>query len=330
MSNIIPFENAKVPAHITARFGDVAVNSDLSAGISGGFPVISYKGKVWHIADGGNRTMVTNEESGDPVLSLEVVLLKANASLSKIYYKDGYEEGSSEKPTCYSHDGVGPALDAQDKQAAKCAICPRNIWGSRVTDNGAKGKECADSKRMAVAPAGDLERAMLLRVPAGSLRDLANYANELTRRGAPYSALVTKIGFDHSVAHPKLTFTPVRWLTDDEGALVQDVLGREMVSNILGTEVGYTPPAGDDSFAALGERPAAAEKAAPKAAAKPKAKPVVTEDEIDAALAGDPAPEPEPDPEPAPAPKAAKKAEPTIIDEADAALDELLAGLDDD
>lgn len=333
MSNIVAFGNAQVPAHIAARFSDAGINSELSSGITGGFPVISYKGKVWHISEGGTRTMVADKDSGDPVLSLEVVLLKANSGLSKIYYESGYEEGSTEKPTCYSHDGVVPALDALEKQADKCAICPHNAWGSRVTDNGAKGKACSDSKRMAVAPAYDLERPMLLRVPAGSLRDLSKYAEELTKRGMPYSALVTKIGFDHSVAHPKLTFTPVRWLEEAELDTVQDVIGREMVSNILGTEVGYMPPTPASEFDALGTPPVA-EKAPAAPAAKPRAapkpKPVVTEDEIDAALAGDTAPAAEPEPVAEVKAAPAKKAETTIIDEADAALDELLAGLDDD
>ena len=324
MSNLSLFENsANVPAHIAKRFGDVAINNDLSANVGGGgYPVISYKGKVWHVVRGDERTLITNDE-GEPRASLEVVILKANPNLSKIYYVGGYEEGSKEKPTCYSNDGITPARDAQDQQAAKCAICPHNAWGSRVTENGAKGKACSDSRRIAVAPIGDLENPMLLRIPAATLKELTAYADMLNRRKAPYKAIVTKIGFDHTVAHQKLTFKALRWLTDEEADVVADVLEREVVRNIVGMEADLdlegAPPA------RLMDQ--ANEIAKPKPTAV-KAKPVkheVSEDEVEAAF--EPVAQ-QPEPTPEPAPKAEKKSKvATIIEEADASLDDILASL---
>ena len=327
MGDIIPFQAGSVPAHIAARFGDASVNDELSSGVHGGFPILSFKGKVWHTNEGGTRTLVTNDK-GDPILSLEVVILKANASLSKIYYKDGYEEGSVTKPDCYSHDAIIPALDAQDKQAEKCAICPLNAWGSRITDNGGKGKACSDSRRLAVAPAGDLERPMLLRVPAASLKALAKYSADLKRMGAPYNALVTKISFDHSVAHPSLTFTPLRWLDDNEAALVQDVLTREVVSNIIGSEIGHGDAA--ISMPAIAGTPPAA--LAPKAAAAvKKAKPAEVKVEEVAAILNDEEPAaPAPEPEVVAAKTETAKRQTELIDEADATLDDVLGMLDDD
>ena len=54
MSNLIPFEGTtNLPAHL-ADMG--ASNSDLSNGVGGGgFPHISYKGKVWHVIDGDSN-----------------------------------------------------------------------------------------------------------------------------------------------------------------------------------------------------------------------------------------------------------------------------------
>ena len=100
MSKLIPFEGTvNLPAHIAAL---ASSNNDLTGGVgAGGFPVISYKGKVWHIVDGDSRELVTNSE-GDPASSLELVVIRANPNLSKVYYAKGYEEGSNEKPTCYS------------------------------------------------------------------------------------------------------------------------------------------------------------------------------------------------------------------------------------
>jgi hypothetical protein len=77
---------------------------------------------------------------------------------------------------------------------------------------------------------------MLLRVPAATLKDLAGYADMLTRRGAPYQAVVTKIGFDPTVAHPKMTFKATRWLDADEAAKVKELMDDSVIEQITGTQ----------------------------------------------------------------------------------------------
>ena len=344
MSNMIPFEqSAGLPAHIAQVFG-TGNNTDLTSNVGvGGFPVVSYKGKVWHIVDGDTRTLVTKPGEDDPASSLEVVILKANPNLSKVYYQSGYEEGSNAKPTCYSNDGKVPAADAEAPQCASCALCPHNQWGSKVTENGAKGKACSDSRKLAIAPAGDLEYPMLLRIPAGTLKELSAYADMLNRRKAPYQAVVTKIGFDHTVAHQKLTFKAVRWLSAEEVQTVATTLERPIVEQIIGATPHDTPA--DD----LGEAPAhVAAVAAPAAKPKPAAAPAPTPapaakaapakkapkftasvEEVEAALT--PAVEEAPA---APAKAAAAPAKPktdhsALLAGADATLDDVLAALDD-
>ena len=234
MGELSIFDEAggNVPAHIRAKWGAVN-NSDMSAGVNASFSILSYKGKVWHVVQGDNRTLIKGED-GEPRSSIEVVILKANPTVSKLYYKGGYVEGNSDRPTCYSHDGVAPAIDAVEKQSLKCAICPHNQWGSKTTESGAKGKECSDSRRLAVAAAGDLENPMLLRVPAATLKDLKAYGDLLARRETPYQAVVTKIGFDYDVAYQKLTFTALRWLDAGDVNIVAEVLDGPVVEAIIG------------------------------------------------------------------------------------------------
>ena len=44
-----------LPASLAALFGDVSAHvDDLSGGVQSGFPVISYRGKVWRIRKGGD------------------------------------------------------------------------------------------------------------------------------------------------------------------------------------------------------------------------------------------------------------------------------------
>lgn len=233
--NIIAFtENAQLPAHLAGLFGDMPnENSALSEGVGPGFGVISYKGKDWAVVIGGERTPLSNAD-GEPLTSIDVIIVKANTALSKIYYANGYVEGSQDKPDCYSNDGVAPALDAQDPQSPKCATCPMNAWGSKIADNGNKVKACSDSRRMAVVFTDDLESPLLLRVPAASLKPVAKYGQELTAKQVPFQAVVTKIGFDREVAHPQFVLRPTRFLTPDEALAVKDLMQSDIVEQMVG------------------------------------------------------------------------------------------------
>jgi len=204
--------------------------------------------------------------------------LKANKGTSKIYYIKGYDKDNSEgqKPDCYSSDGITPAADAQNKQAIKCATCAHNQWGSRISEKGAtKGKACSDSVRMAVAPNGQINDPMLLRVPPASIKGLGEYGKMLAKRGVGYNMVVTKVSFDLEAESPKLVFSAIGLLDDEGFAEVQDVITSDLVSNILG--------ASETAVVAIADavEPApVVKKAAPKVAVEPeeaeapKAKPV--------------------------------------------------------
>jgi hypothetical protein len=308
--NIIPFDSgSNLPAFLK-KVDVAALNSDLTAHAGSGFPVISIKGKVFAVVRDGDREIQMNPKDPDSAAtSLNVVLLKANKGTSKVFYIKGYDKDTSEgqKPDCYSNDGVEPAADAQNKQAKKCATCPHNQWGSRVSEKGAtKGKACADAVRMAVAPAGQINDAMLLRVPPASIKALGEYGQMLAKRGVGYNMVVTKVGFDVQAESPKLTFSAVGLLDDEGFAEVQEIAASDVVSNILGSSVMAAVAA---EAAAPAEETVEEEAPAPKPVAKPKpaAKPVVEEAEEEV---------------PAPKPAAKPKAKPApVIDDMDLDLD---------
>lgn len=275
--NIIPFDSgSNLPAFLK-KVDIAALNSDLTAHAGGGFPVISIKGKVFAVVRDGDREIQMNPKDPDSAAtSLNVVLLKANKGTSKVFYIKGYDKDTSEgqKPDCYSNDGVEPAADAQNKQAKKCATCPHNQWGSRVSEKGAtKGKACADAVRMAVAPAGQINDAMLLRVPPASIKALGEYGQMLAKRGVGYNMVVTKVGFDLQAESPKLTFAAIGLLDDDGFAEVQEIAASDAVSSILGSAMVAAPIAAQES----------AEEEAPKPVVKAKAKPVAEEPDAEEA-----------------------------------------------
>lgn len=296
--NIIPFDSSSNLPAFLKKVDVASLNSDLTAHAGGGFPVISIKGKVFAVVRDGEREIQMNPKDPDSAAtSLNVVLLKANKGTSKVFYLKGYDKDTSEgqKPDCYSSDGVEPAADSQNKQAKKCATCPHNQWGSRISEKGAtKGKACSDTVRMAVAPAGQINDAMLLRVPPASIKALGEYGQMLAKRGVGYNMVVTKVGFDLQAESPKLTFAPVGLLDDAGWSEVQEVIESDVVANILGASPVAIETAAAAAEPAADEAPE--EKPQPKAAAKPKAEPakpkaepakvVAADDDLDLDLDG--------------------------------------------
>lgn len=235
--NIIPFEGKALPAYLKKI--DISVlNADLLAHAGGGFPVMSIKGNKWAVTRDGERTVLRNPKDPEsPATNVNVVILKANKDKSKVFYLKGYDPESSDgqKPDCYSSDGITPAADAASPQAKRCATCAHNQWGSKIGDKGAtKGKACSDNVRMAVAPAGQVNDPMLLRVPPASIRALGEYGQMLAKRGVGYNMVVTKIGFDPD-ALGRLVFSPVGFLDDAAYAEVQQMLESDIVADILGS-----------------------------------------------------------------------------------------------
>ena len=317
MANIVPFNESKLPAHIRAMSNNK--NSDLLSGMGGvSFPVISIEGKVFSIKRKGSDPEIVNEPGTKvPARALQVVIIKAGPSGNKsaqVFYAGKYVKGSDAKPTCYSNDGVSPASDATEPQAAKCAVCAQNQWGARITEDGKKAKACQSSKRLAVAAPDLLNDPMLLRVPTTSLRALGEYADYLDKRGVSYQAVVTEISFDWTVPHQLLTFKPIGFIDEASVAQVAEMMESDTVGYIVGTS---SAPRREGEFAPAPEP-------APKPAAK-KAAPVVEDDEDDL-----PAPKTTVKVETPAAKPAPQKAEVKVSEEMEDGLDDALDGLDFD
>jgi hypothetical protein len=296
---LIPFDqvtNSSLKALATA-FGGIEDDEFLS-GQRPSFPVISIKGGKFAVTRGGEREVIVNED-GDARSSIDIVVVRAVKGLSKIFYKDKWVEGSSEPPDCYSNSGVVPAPDAKVPQAKSCAACPNNVWGSKINEEtGKKGKLCQDNKRLAVAPLGQLNDPMLLRVPAASLTNWDTCVATLAKKGLKVPAVALKLGFDKDTAYPLLTFRPAALLP--EGLIAQVQAARTL----------------DVTMAIVGETALPDEHGAPVDVAEDEPLPTLAE------------PEPEKT-APKAAPKAESKPGPKAVPKAAPADDPLLAGLED-
>lgn len=298
--------NAIVPA----QFGPLAdifkgsatpnANDTLSAGIEGGFGIVGYRGKTWSIRYRGNDIPLMRDDGDGPRNSIEVVIVSASNSIAKIFYEQGYVEGSDSPPECYSTNGVVPHPGATKKQSLTCALCPKNAWGSRTTPAGKQAKACSDSRRVTVVPLADIQNEMfggplLLRIPAASLNELAQFGAKMGAIGYPYFAIGTRIAFDVNESFPKFIFTAIRPLTPAEGQIVMAMREQPLVARILaeGNEPAQIAPPAATPAQLFEQPPANAQPVAVQPAPAPApVTPAVTV-----------APTPAPAPAPAPAPK---------------------------
>jgi len=280
MTNIIKFNPANFPAGLLAD-----THEELTGGVTGSFPIVSIRGKLFRVKAKGQEQIVKNTD-GDPVGSIKVVILRGNERLSKIYYEADYEEGSDASPDCFSVDGVKPDRSILAPQHASCDTCKHNVWGSKITPGGAKTKSCADSRRLVVVPTGDMKNEalggpMLFRVPPTSLNELTAYSGDLKAAGAPSYAVSTRISFDEDASHAKPVFHFDRELTAPEFALAKELREADACGRILQESPVATAEAA--APAAAGAVPDIA-PATPPAATSAKAKkgPVTVVDDDDA------------------------------------------------
>lgn len=242
-----------IPAHILARQGG-ALSKDITGGITVGEfgPRISIKGSRFRIVQGEDETVLRETE-------LDVVIVGANPRMSKQYYASAWDPNNVAAPDCFSLNGVAPDAGAESPQSDICATCPMNKWGSKQGPQGQDLKACSDLKRLAVVSPDDIEGDIfLLQATPAALKGLSGFQKALASRGIAPEVVKTTLSFDSDASFPKLMFSLGGFLTEEEIAQVDLVIGSEGVLKV-------TQATSEEELARLTTpKPAAA-------AAKPKA-----------------------------------------------------------
>ena len=200
-----------------------SATAQMCGGFGDGRNRIGLKGARFRLIQGGQEIAIKDEPY------LDIIMLAANAAISRTFYLEKWEPGKKVPPTCFSADGLSPDAKSESPQSARCATCKQNEKGSVIFDSGKKGRACSFSKRCAVMLAGDPDKMVYqLDVKALSLfgdgiaskglYTMAEYSKLLQARGARAEALVTRISFDTASSVPKLWFTPQAFVDQSEMA----------------------------------------------------------------------------------------------------------------
>jgi hypothetical protein len=257
MSNITLFNPSQAPA-----FARNNALSETALALTGGgtgtsTKRISIKGGVFRLVAGGKEIAAIDERH------LDVIIVKAAPKVSRIFYAKAYDSENITGPDCWSNDGEKPDAAAQNKQAQTCISCPQNQAGSGQGNS----RACRYQQRLAVVlesnPNGDV---LQLTLPAtsvfgkedGDKRPLQAYARHLALSNPPVNPeqIVTRMRFDTKAESPKLFFQPVRWLTDDEYAVVQEQAASTDASRAVVMTVAQSDGVKSSAPALLGKPPA--------------------------------------------------------------------------
>lgn len=222
-------------------------------------PSLSYEGKVWQIAMGGTKTPITRKnEEGDEELQqvMRVVILDYAKARGRAYYSGAYDPSRPGGPLCWSEDGVRPHSSVASPQCETCKACPRSIRGSKTTESGRKTTECSEYRMLAILPAGKLDAQPLrLKIAVTSDWDaegeehqknhwfaFTQYRKFLAQKNVGHTArVITKMKFDPKVPHPKILFSPDRWVEKNELDAITKATHSDAVKAIVGQHVQWTP-----------------------------------------------------------------------------------------
>ena len=210
MTNIVPFNQAALPAFMQQLAGAANINDQAAAGIGGeSIDHISIKGGRFHIIRAGQQPQTLE------LFTLRVIIVHANPGVTKAYYDTPWNpDQDAEAPPCSSDDGVTPRSDSPRPQCGTCAVCPQNQFGSKVNaQTGKESKACTDKKCIAIVTPGNEAGEMLrLQIPTMAMKDFGAFLRGLPN--VPYYAVVTEITFDTTVSYPKIKFRPVDYISE--------------------------------------------------------------------------------------------------------------------
>ncbi len=134
---------------------------------------------------------------------------------TKTYFAKGYTPGEASTPECYAYgreeSGMTPHEASPAKQAASCAECPHNAFGTALQG---RGKRCSDGRKVlalvGVPEPTEVQKAEVRQysVPPGSFKNWAAFLNaipEVSPTGAVQSVAV-ELGAEPAEVAYKLTW----------------------------------------------------------------------------------------------------------------------------
>ena len=194
---------------------------------------ISIKGGVFRKMAGGKEIGSIEDRH------MNIIFVKMAHNASRTYYTGAYKEGEKISPVCWSSDSKTPDPEVKNPQAAACEKCQ---WSVKGSGQGGSGAACRLSWRTAVVlpqdPGGDV---MQLVLPAtscfgkeeGGKYPFRPYIQMLANNNISAGRVVTKMQFDTKSPVPKLLFSPIGVVPEDDVRLIQNQKDSKAAENAV-------------------------------------------------------------------------------------------------
>ena len=152
-------------------------------------------------APSGDRITVTAQKTFKLPNGLEVdgelEAVIVDFAAANFYYTDSFDRNNVTPPACFALGlepaGMTPSENVPDSQAASCASCWANQFGSS-----GKGKACQNTRLLAILPTDATAETPLwiMKVSPTAIRAFDGHVSAVARKhGLPVRGVVTKISF---------------------------------------------------------------------------------------------------------------------------------------
>ena len=203
---------------------------------------ISLRDSVFSYMEGVKKIASTDEGSQKWVI----------IGCSPVYRTFYLEDHQGTLPVCWSSDCKVPDVDILEPISQSCMNCKNDIKGSGQGNS----RACRFHRRAAVVLANHMEggiyQVILSAISVfGQGGDgkwpLDSYAEFLKGNNVALSHVVSEAQFDPDSAFPKLNFSPVRSLTEDEYEIIEKQMKSETTKKAIKLDVpkqnnfGFTP-----------------------------------------------------------------------------------------
>lgn len=256
---------------------DVKINTGPS------FPMLSCRQGRWRVRAGDEEQVLKTPDGKHNLSAVGAVVIGANQGTYKAFYEKPFDPNAdkAEAPRCWSSNGEAPSQFVTNPISKLCANCPKNAFGSKITEKGTKAKACSDSKRLLILPyhdeTGVSDIVHMVNMPVMSLKNWALYIAALKKHSVPVSAVVTAFSLDEDVDYPLMKFRHIGWLDEAQYVRAQELAQSEDVMAFRRGEANVEGGTASEAPAPeVGKAPTKTTTAS-KAAPKTQAKPVVQE-----------------------------------------------------
>jgi hypothetical protein len=233
--------------------GGVDDDTRAVAGGGGGIKRISIKGGVFRKYAGGKEIGAIEDRH------MNIIFVKMAHNPSRTYYSGTYKEGEKSAPVCWSTDSKVPDVEVKNPQASSCEKCQ---WSVRGSGQGGSGTACRLSWRTAVVlpqdPGGDVMQLTLPATSAFGKEESGKwpfrpYIQMLANNNIAAGRVITKMQFDTKSPVPKLLFSPVAPVPQEDFETIQRQKESQSAEMAVKMTVFQTEESGDKDVPEVAE-----------------------------------------------------------------------------